>query len=70
MEVLFLEPYQLGGGPKEGLRHDEMIKHCSCPIDPKFKIYFFSPVKGAQNQNLGQKPYIRVSGFLSIPLAT
>ena len=52
MEVLFLYPYQLGVGPKEGVRHVE------------FKTLFrpCSPVKGAQNQreggliSLGQKP--------------
>ena len=38
------------------------LKHCSCPVDSKFKIFFFPPVKGGPKSewggqmSLGQKP--------------
>ena len=51
------------------------LKHCSGPVDPKFKIFFSSPVKGAQNQRGGRvrrvwdkSPNISFSFFLKPPL--
>ena len=65
MEVLFLHPYQLGGGPTDMLS----LKHCSGPVDPKFKFFFSPPVKGAQSQmSLGQKPKYKVFFLWKPPL--
>ena len=50
MEVLFLHPYQLGGGPKDMLS----LKHCSGPIDPKFQIFFFHMLRGPKIRGGGQ----------------
>jgi hypothetical protein len=45
MEVLFLRPYQLGVVPKRG--YDMLIlKHCSGPVDPKFKIFLVHLLRG------------------------
>ena len=29
------------------------LKHCSCPVDSKFKIFFFPPVKGGPKSEGG-----------------
>ena len=52
MEVLFLQPYQLGGGPKEGVRHVK-FKTLLTPCRSLITNILFQPVKGAQNQRGG-----------------